>query len=85
MSPQNSAPRSRPASFLQQLGMAMELPFVLVGWVLAAGACGYFLDRWLRLSPLLTLAGGALGLGLALRDILKRLSRAERKQGDGRK
>lgn len=84
MPSQPPVPRNRSASLLRQLGMAMELPFLLVAWVLGGGTCGYFLDRWLRLAPALTLAGGALGLGLALRDILKRLSREERKRSDGR-
>jgi len=66
--------------------MAMELPFIMVGWTLVAGALGYFLDRRIHTSPAFTLLGGALGFGLALRDILRRLSHEtkQRNQGSGR-
>ena len=63
--------------------MAMELPFLMVGGILLGGGVGYLLDRWLRIAPALTLVGGALGFGVAMRDILRRLSRetARGKQG----
>ncbi len=63
--------------------MAMELPFVMVVWVIVGGGAGYFLDRWVHTSPLFTLLGGALGFGGGMWDLIKRLSRA-RKQGSGR-
>lgn len=65
--------------------MAMELPFVMVGGILIGGGAGYLLDRWLHISPALTLLGGASGFGIALRDIIRRLSREEKrsKQGSG--
>jgi len=68
-------PGSRNRSLLRQLSMAMELPFVMVGGILIGGGLGYLLDRWLRTAPALTLLGGAFGFGVALRDILRRLSR----------
>jgi len=61
--------------------MAMELPFVMVGGILLGGGVGYLLDRWLHTSPALVLLGGAAGFGIALRDILRRLSR-ETKRGN---
>ncbi len=86
MSSENPGPDKRNASFLRQLSMAMELPFVMVGGILVGGAVGYFFDRWLRTSPALTLLCGAFGFGIALRDILRRLSHEtkRRNQGSGR-
>ena len=82
MTSKNPGPDKHNASFLRQLSMAMELPFVMVGGILLGGGLGYLLDRWLHTSPALTLAGGAFGFGIALRDILRRLSR-ETKQKQG--
>jgi F0F1-type ATP synthase assembly protein I len=73
----------RTASSLQQVSMAMELPFVMVVWVIAAGGAGYFLDRWLHTSPLFMLIGGALGFGGGMWDLIRRLSQ-NRQQGSGR-
>lgn len=84
MTSQDSGSGKGNASFLRQLAMAMELPFVMVGGILLGGGLGYLLDRWLHISPALTLLGGAFGFGVALRDILRRLSRETRqKQGGG--
>jgi F0F1-type ATP synthase assembly protein I len=63
--------------------MAMELPFVMVGGILIGGGLGYLLDRRLHTSPALTLVCGALGFGIALRDILRRLSRETRRNKPG--
>jgi F0F1-type ATP synthase assembly protein I len=80
---QDSGSGKRNASFLRQLAMAMELPFVMVGGILLGGGLGYFLDRWLHVSPALTLLGGAFGFGVALRDILRRLSGETRQKQRG--
>lgn len=86
MTSQHPAPGKRAGSVLSQVSMAMELPFVMVGGTLLGGGLGYLLDRWLRTAPILTLVGGAFGFGVAMRDILRRLSREEKKhkQGNGR-
>ena len=63
--------------------MAMELPFVMVGGVLIGGGSGYLLDRWLHIAPALTLVGGVGGFALAMRDILRRLSRDEKRRKQG--
>lgn len=83
MASQDPGPDKRNASFLRQLSMAMELPFVMVGGTLLGGGLGYLLDRWLRTAPILTLVGGAFGFGVAIRDILRRLSREEKKHKQG--
>jgi F0F1-type ATP synthase assembly protein I len=75
------APRKRPTAFVNQLAMAMELPFILIGGIVIGGGLGWLLDREFHTSPGLTLLGGALGFGGGMWDILKRLSRAEKDQG----
>jgi F0F1-type ATP synthase assembly protein I len=80
---QGPAPGRRNASFARQLAMAMELPFLMVGGILLGGGVGYLLDRWLHIAPALTLAGGAFGFGVAMRDILRRLSREEKRNKRG--
>ena len=82
MPSQDPEARKRSASSLGQVSMAMELPIVMVVWVIAAGGAGYFLDRWLHTSPLFTLLGGALGFGAGMWDLVRRLSRD--RQGSGR-
>ena len=83
MASENPEPGKHAASSLQQVSMAMELPIVMVVWVIAGGGAGYFLDRWLYTSPLLMLLGGALGFGGGMWDLIRRLSR-NRQQGSGR-
>jgi ATP synthase protein I len=73
----------RNASFLQQFAMAMELPIIMVGGVLIGGGLGYLADRSLHSSPALTLVGGLLGFAAGIWDIVKRLLRDEKKQGNG--
>jgi F0F1-type ATP synthase assembly protein I len=75
------APRKRPTAFVNQLAMAMELPFILIAGIVIGGGLGWLLDRQFHTSPALTLLGGALGFGGGMWDILKRLSRAEKDQG----
>jgi F0F1-type ATP synthase assembly protein I len=83
---QDPEPDKRNQSYLRQLSMAMELPFVMVGGIFLGGGLGYLLDRWLHTAPALTLLGGAFGFGVALRDILRRLSHETKptKPGSGR-
>jgi len=65
--------RKQSQSFSRQLNLAMELPFVMVGTIVAGGLIGYFLDRWLHTKPILMLVFGALGFAAGLRDVLRRL------------
>jgi F0F1-type ATP synthase assembly protein I len=75
MNSPGSQPPKRNAAFLQQMSLAMELPFVMVGGVLIGGGLGYLADRGMHSSPTFTLIGGFLGFGLGLWDILRLLSR----------
>jgi F0F1-type ATP synthase assembly protein I len=56
-----------------QLAMALELPFVLVGTVGLAVLLGFYLDRWLHTKPVLTLILGALGFIGGIREIIRRV------------
>ncbi len=55
-----------------QTGLAMELPFTIVGAILLGGFLGYLLDRWLHTSPWFLLAGGAFGFMSIIIDIVRR-------------
>jgi len=83
MASQPPAPRKRPTAFVNQLALAMELPFIMIGATLIGGGLGWLLDRRLHTSPALTLVLGALGFAGGLWDILKRLTRAEKNQEKG--
>lgn len=83
MSSSNPAPRRRPTAFARQLAMAMELPFIIIGGVLIGGGGGYLLDRWLHTSPAFTLILGLIGFAGGVWEILKLLSREEKKEENG--
>lgn len=54
-------------------GIALELPFTLVGAVIVGGGIGYFLDKWLHTSPWLMMALGAIGFVGGVREVIRRL------------
>lgn len=83
MSLQNPAPNKRLGSSAGQLAMALELPFSLIISVLLGGGIGYLLDRWLHSAPALMLVGGLLGAGVGIWDILRRLTRQQKRQEGG--
>lgn len=79
-----SAPSKGSGTFLRQLALAMELPFIMIGGVVIGGGIGYLIDRSAHTSPLLTLIGGFLGFGGAIWDIIRRLLHDEKRaSGDG--
>jgi F0F1-type ATP synthase assembly protein I len=86
MTPSNPDPAKRLGGVAGQLAMVMELPFVLIVATLLGGGLGYLLDRWLHIAPALMLVGGLLGAAIGMRDVIRRLSRAEPKSrgGDGK-
>lgn len=86
MASQNPVPNKRPESSAGQLATALELPFTLIISVLLGGGIGYLLDRWLHCAPALMLIGGLVGAGGGIWDILRRLTRQQKRQegGDGR-
>jgi ATP synthase protein I len=56
-----------------QVSLAMELPFTIVGAVIAGGALGYFLDRWLHTKMIFMIVLGGVGFYAGLREVLRRL------------
>jgi ATP synthase protein I len=82
-SSQPPAPRKRPTTAINQLAMAMELPFIMISGVVIGGGFGYLLDKRLHTGPMLALLFGFLGFGAGIWDIIRRLSRAEKNQNDG--
>ena len=75
-SPSPSSPRKRPDSGNRQLGLALELPFVMVSAIVVGGLFGYLLDRWLHTKPVLMLILGGVGFYAGVRDVLRRLARS---------
>lgn len=69
-------PQRRPDPANRQLGLALELPFVMVSAIVVGGVFGYFLDRWLHTKPVLMLILGGVGFYAGVRDVLRRLSRS---------
>jgi len=61
--------------------MAMELPFIPLLAVVIAGGLGYLLDTRLHTSPLFTIVLGLLGFVAGIREILRRLSKEEKRNG----
>ena len=56
-----------------QVALAMELPFTLVGAVAVAVTLGFFLDRWLHTKPIFIIILGALGFIAGVREVIRRL------------
>jgi ATP synthase protein I len=54
-------------------GLAMELPFTLVGAVVVGGAIGYFLDKWLHTAPWLLIVLGGFGFAGGVGEVIRRL------------
>ncbi len=61
----------------------MELPFIPIFAVLIGGGIGYWLDMRLHTSPWLLLVFGMLGFIAGIREILRRISREEKRNGSG--
>ncbi len=74
----------RQMTFLRQLALAMDLPFILVGGVAIGGGLGYLLDRWLNTSPWMALILGAAGFAGGIWEVLRTLFRAGKEKEDGR-
>ncbi len=68
------SPRTSPSrKIADKSGIALELPFTLVGAVIAGGGIGYFLDKWLHTSPWLMMILGAVGFVGGVREVIRRL------------
>lgn len=54
-------------------GLAMELPFTLVGAVAVGGFLGYLLDKWLHTAPWFLVILGGFGFAGGVSEIVRRL------------
>jgi F0F1-type ATP synthase assembly protein I len=80
---EHKKPRKHPlakVAFSRTFGLAFELPFVLVAWVVLGGGTGYLLDRWLHTAPVMMLIFGALGFAGGVWDVLRRLGGTDSKR-----
>ena len=85
MTRQNQPPKNSSGS-MRQVVLAMELPFVMIGSVLAGGGIGYLIDRYAHTAPVFMLVGGGLGLAGGVWEIIRDLSPGgkRRQSGNGR-
>lgn len=82
MTPPNQ-PSKNPFGSMRQVVLAMELPFVMIGSVLAGGGIGYLVDRYAHTAPLFMLLGGALGLVGGVWEIIRDLSPGGKRRQSG--
>jgi ATP synthase protein I len=75
MSSQPPSPRKSRTAFVNQLAMAMELPFIMIGGTLIGGVLGWLLDRWLHTGPVFMLILGFLGFAGGVWDVVRTLMR----------
>ena len=68
----------------QALGGLATVGITLVVATAGATTGGYFLDRWLGTSPLLTLIGLAVGIAAGAREFWRTMKRWEKEGHDGR-
>jgi len=62
-----------------QVGFYSSLGFILPAGAVGGFGLGWLLDRWLHTSPVFALILGLLGAGAGLIDILRILTRAEKR------
>jgi len=73
-------PRSpgKQANLWAQVGLYTSLGFILPAGALLGSAGGWYLDRWLHTSPILTVVMGFLGAAAGFIEVLRILGRAEK-------
>jgi F0F1-type ATP synthase assembly protein I len=67
---------------VRTVASVIELPVILVAAVLVGGGLGHFVDRWLHKDSLFTLLLGGLGFVAGISEVLRRLSREEKREED---
>jgi ATP synthase protein I len=69
----SNQPGKKPAQFVQESVLGLELPFTFVGAVALGGFIGYFLDKWLHTGPWLMTVFGCFGFAAGILEIARRL------------
>ncbi len=65
------------------IGFYVSLGFILPAGVIAGYILGFYLDRWLNTTPVLSVVLGFLGAVGGFVEILRLLARAEKHAGGG--
>lgn len=65
------------------LGVLASAGITLVVATAGGTVLGYFLDRWLGISPWLTLIGLGVGIATGFRELFRMIKAAERQVRDG--
>jgi ATP synthase protein I len=76
-------PGNRPGQLARQFALATELPFLLVGGVVAGGLLGFLVDRWLKTKPWGMLVLGGIGFYVGVRQVILRAGKADTSDSDG--
>lgn len=76
-SPSSPSQRKRPASFLRQLALALELPAIPLAGVLVGGGLGYFIDARVGTRHIFTMLLGAVGVAAGIAEMIRRASKQE--------
>ena len=66
------------ANLWAQIGLYTSLGFILPAGAVVGCAGGWYLDRWLHTSPVLTVLLGFLGAAAGFIEVLRILGRAEK-------
>lgn len=69
-------------SLWAQVGFYTSLGFILPAGALGGFGLGWWLDRWLHTSPVLALIMGLLGAAAGVMEILRILTRAEKRDDE---
>lgn len=67
------------AKLIRQIGLALQLPMMLVAPIVVGALIGYFLDGWLHTRPIVMVVLIMLGFAVGLRDTLKSISKEEKR------
>ncbi len=69
-------------SLWAQVGFYTSLGFILPAGTVGGFGLGWWLDRWLHTSPVLALIMGLLGAAAGVMEILRILTRAEKRDDE---
>lgn len=70
------------AKLIRQIGLALQLPMMLVAPIVVGALIGYFLDAWLHTKPFIMILLIVVGFIVGLRDTLKSISKEEKRNNE---